>query len=308
MKPVLFLSSGDVLADRRYDYARALRARGDLDAAADLLMQAVEIAPDFASAWFALGDLRDSQDDHDAAVAAFVEATRADPDDRHGARVRLMRLGAATHSEMPPGYIAALFDQYAPAFEASLVGDLSYRGPQLLRDAVARVCRAQQRPVRFARALDCGCGTGLAARAFADVVDTFAGFDLSPQMVAKARATGLYEALAVGDMVDGLRDTAPASADLVLVADAAIYLPDLAPLCGAAARALTRRGLLALTCETHDGPGVLLGRALRFAHGRDHVEAALAAAGLIPVHLTRESARHEDGLPAPGLVIVGEKV
>ncbi len=48
----LFLSSGDLIADRRYQHARDLAARGDLQAAADLFAQAVERAPDFASAWF----------------------------------------------------------------------------------------------------------------------------------------------------------------------------------------------------------------------------------------------------------------
>ena len=40
----LFLSSGDLIADRRYDFARDLQLRGDLSAAADLLQQAIELA------------------------------------------------------------------------------------------------------------------------------------------------------------------------------------------------------------------------------------------------------------------------
>jgi hypothetical protein len=39
----LFLSSGDLMADRRFDFARDLRLKGDL-AAADLLLQAAELA------------------------------------------------------------------------------------------------------------------------------------------------------------------------------------------------------------------------------------------------------------------------
>ena len=56
----LFLSSGLIpIADRRYDFARDLQMRGDLPAAADLLLQAIELAPNFASAWFTLGEVRD---------------------------------------------------------------------------------------------------------------------------------------------------------------------------------------------------------------------------------------------------------
>jgi ABC-type phosphate/phosphonate transport system substrate-binding protein len=47
----LFLSSGDLVADRRFDFARDLQLKGDLAAAADLLQQATDLAPGFASAW-----------------------------------------------------------------------------------------------------------------------------------------------------------------------------------------------------------------------------------------------------------------
>ena len=46
----LFLSSGDLMADRRFEFARDLHMKGDLPAAADLLMQAIELAPNFTSA------------------------------------------------------------------------------------------------------------------------------------------------------------------------------------------------------------------------------------------------------------------
>src|SRR5450756_2024464 len=55
----LFLSSGDLVADRRFDFARDLQLKGDLAAAADLFLQATELAPGFASAWFTLAEIRD---------------------------------------------------------------------------------------------------------------------------------------------------------------------------------------------------------------------------------------------------------
>jgi len=71
MTEPMFLSSGDLIADRRYDYARALDKRGDLAGAADLYRQAVEIAPGFASAWFALGEVRARLGDAGGAAARF---------------------------------------------------------------------------------------------------------------------------------------------------------------------------------------------------------------------------------------------
>jgi predicted TPR repeat methyltransferase len=303
----LFLSSGDLVADRRFDFARDLQMKGDLAAAADLLLQAIELAPGFASAWFTLGQIREQLGEQDAAAAAFRKARQADPEDRHGASLRLMLLGAQELSDMPQAYVRTLFDQYAPRFETALVDDLGYRGPALLFKAVLAARHAIRKPAFFKRGIDLGCGTGLAASAFASEVDHFIGIDLSPRMIERARASGLYAQLEVGDMVEGLRGRPDASADLILAADAMVYLSDLAPLLRQAARVLAAGGLIAFTVETHGGEGVILGEGLRYAHGAGYVRAALGEAGLALARLDDLSARNEDNAPVPGLVVVAAK-
>jgi predicted TPR repeat methyltransferase len=303
----LFLSSGDMIADRRFDFARDLQMKGDLAAAADLLLQAIDLAPGFASAWFTLGEIREQLGERDAAIAAFRKAVAADPEDRHGASLRLMLLGADKLSAMPPAYVRALFDQYAPKFEAALVGDLGYRGPSLLFKAVLSARAAIRKPAFFKRAIDLGCGTGLAASAFTREVDEFIGIDLSPRMIERARLTGLYAELEVAEMVQGLREQPDASADLILAADAMVYLSDVAPLLHESKRVLAGGGLLAFTVETHDGDGVILGEGLRYAHGAPYVRASIEAAGLALSRLENLSARNEDNTPVPGLVVVATK-
>ena len=303
----LFLSSGDMIADRRFDFARDLQLKGDLAAAADLLLQATELAPGFASAWFTLGEIREQLGEREQAVVAFRKAREADPDDRHGAGLRLTLLGAEPLSAMPPAYVRALFDQYAPRFEAALVDDLGYRGPSLLFKAVLATRAAIRKPAFFKRAIDLGCGTGLAAAAFAKEVDHFTGIDLSPRMVERARSTGLYARLEVAEMVEALCGKPDGSADLILAADAIIYLSDLMAILREARRVLVSGGLLAFTLETHGGDGVVLGEGLRYAHGAAYVRASIAAAGLTLSHLDRLSARNEDNAPVPGLVVVATK-
>lgn len=295
----LFLTSGDLIADRRYQFARDFEARGDLAAAADLFAQAAEAAPGFASAWFALGMVRAALGDRDGAVAAFVRARAADPEDRHGAALQLVRLGASDEA-MTAGYVRAVFDQYAPRFDAAL-GALGYRGPELLLNAV----RAQAS--RFATMIDLGCGTGLAAEAFRPVVETMIGVDLSPAMVEAARGKGVYQRLAVGDVVAFLDGEPAASADLIVAADVFVYLGDLAPVLAASVRALAAGGLLAFTVETHDGEGVVLGEKLRYAHAAATVAETLAAAGLTIVTLESCSSRMESGMPVAGLLAVARK-
>ena len=204
----LFVSSGDLIADRRYKWAIDLAGRGDLAGAADILVQTVELAPAFATAWFALGTIRDALGDRAAAVAAFERASAADTEDYHGARLQLARLGAgAATPAMTATYVRRLFDQHAPDFDAAMLERLDYRGPQLLLDSVRAVATP---PLRLGSALDLGCGTGLGGAAFRPHVDWLVGVDLSPAMIAQARRKGLYDRLVAQDLLTFLGEKPPA--------------------------------------------------------------------------------------------------
>src|ERR1700732_2473857 len=168
----LFVSSGDFIADRRYKSALELASRGGFAAAADVRTQNGAVVPRFATAWFALGAIRDRLGDREGAVTAFAEARDADPEDYHGARLQLARLGAGeANPAMTANYVRRLFDQTAARYDAALTEHLNYRGPAILREAVEAAMRAAGRPMRFGTMLDLGCGTGLAGAAFRPCVD-----------------------------------------------------------------------------------------------------------------------------------------
>src|SRR6516165_4295487 len=197
----LFVSSGDLVSDRRYKAAVELAARGDFAAAADVLTQTVEAAPGFATAWFALGAIRDRLGDRDAAVAAFRAASDADPEDYHGARLQRARLGAGPEiPAMTEPYLRRLFDQYAGRYDASLIEHLHYRGPALLRDAVTSARQRMGQATHFGSLLDLGCGTGLAGEVFRPFAGRLVGVDLSAAMIARAEAKGDSDRLAVGNL------------------------------------------------------------------------------------------------------------
>jgi len=296
------VSSGDLIADRRYAIARELERRGEFLAAADVLAQALERVPGFSIAWFALADVRERLGDRGGAVAAFRRARALDASDAQGAGLRLARL-QAKNAPMPPAYVRTLFDQYALRYDRALVEELAYRAPHLLREAVEKVQAARGLPAKFRRMLDLGCGTGLAGEAFADCCDAMFGIDLSPAMIEQARRKNLYRGLLLADLTEALeREREPA--DLIVAADAFVYLADLEPVCRAAARVLEGGGLFAFTTETHAGAGIVLGEKLRYAHSADHVRAALAAAGLSVLALAPASPRTENAVPVPGLVVV----
>lgn len=305
MASPVFASSGDLLADRRYDYAMAAKAEGDLAAAADLLEQALEIAPRWAAGWFALGEVEAARGLREAAVRAFARALDRDPADAMGARLALARLGAGdAASAMTPAYVAALFDQYAPRFDRTLRDRLAYRGPEVLLEAVTRACATRGRTLAFRRMIDLGCGTGLAAEVFAAAAAVMDGVDLSARMVEIARAKGLYRSLAVGDLGAFLAGETGASADLILAADVFVYVADLSGVAAEAARIAVPGGLFAFTVETHAGEGVVLGAGLRYAHARALVRETLAQAGFDVAVLDEVSTRQEGDVPVPGLVAV----
>ena len=300
----IHLSSGNLIADRRFEWARDLAAKGDLAGAADLLTQALELAPDYAAAWFALGELREKLDDRAGAVAAFRQAAQADPADRHGAALHLIRLGAQPAAAMPAGYVRALFDGYAPAFDRALTEGLGYRAPELLLRAVAAACARER--MRFGAALDLGCGTGLAGAAFRPFCDRLVGVDLSPAMLAQARAKGLYDRVVEAEVLDFLGAEAAAKTryQLILAADMFMYLDALAPVLTAAALVLAPSAMIAFSVETHAGDGVILHDSLRYAHGAAYVRAALNSAGLKLISLDAAATRTEKGAPVPGLIVV----
>ncbi len=298
------LSSGNLIADRRFEWARDREAKGDLSGAADLLMQALELAPGYASAWFALGELRERLGDRTGAIAAFENANAADPSDHHGATVHLMRLGACATAAMPEGYVRALFDGYAPGFDEALTEGLGYRAPELLFRTV-QAAHAGAR-MKFGSLLDLGCGTGLAALPFRPFSDWMVGVDLSAAMLAQARGKGLYDRLIEAEVQRFLAGEAKIGAHyhLVLAADVFMYFDELGPVLEAVALVVAPAGRLAFSVETHDGDGILLRETLRYAHSEAHVQQAVTAAGLKPVSLDYASTRTEKGVPVPGLIVL----
>ena len=302
----LFVSSGDLIADRRYKWAIDQAARGDFVAAADILAQTVEVAPMFATAWFALGAIRDRLGDRTGAIAAFEKARDADPDDYHGARLQLARLGSGeTTPAMSEAYIRRLFDQYAARFDTALTERLAYRGPAVLRKAVEDAVHAAQRPLRFCSVLDLGCGTGLAGAAFAPLADRLVGVDLSPAMVAQAESKQLYDRLITGELAAFLKEELDKgeSYDLVVAADVFVYVNDLASVLAAAA---TPSGVLAFTVETHPDGGVKLLQTLRYAHSEPYIRRALTEAGLTAASLAKAAVRSEKGVPVDSLVVIAK--
>src|SRR5829696_7573936 len=283
----LLRSSGDLLADRRFGHAEAAFADGDHQAAADLASQVLELVPRFAPAHALLGRARLALGERDAAIGALRRAVAIAPEEAFS-----------------PGYVRALFDDYAPRFDKHLVRNLNYRGPELTAAALRRACALRGRAFRFRRGLDLGCGTGLAARALEGRAAMIEGVDLSPRMLAKAKKTHLYDRLHEGDLVGFLDECPEASADLLVAVDVFVYMASLAPAFRAARRVLARDGLFAFSVQARDGDGFALGEDGRYSHGEAYLRRLAAECGFTVAFLQEASTRQDRGEDVPGLVTV----
>lgn len=298
MKP-LQASSGDLNADRRADFAEMLLASGEPAQAAELLLGALELAPQWAAGWFRLGEMHEAGGLLDQAAQAWAMALKLEPADRLGAALKLQLIGKAPAVTAPPSaFVETLFDHYADTFEESLVGKLGYRLPDFLGQAIGKA-----RSGRFRQALDLGCGTGLMGERLRPFVDRLEGYDISAGMLRKAKAKGIYDLLSKADLQ---RFSHPGlGADLVVAADVFIYVGALEGIVGAVADMLADGGIFAFSVETLAGGGdFTLRPSRRYAHSEAYARRVLSANGFAVLSLESMVIRHDRRDPVEGLAIV----
>jgi predicted TPR repeat methyltransferase len=298
--------------------------------------QLCERQPGHAAAWLHRGQALQALERHDEALPCFERATAADPtladawshrgamlkdrgqleDAAHCFRQALAQgadpdvtryllasvTGEAAPAQSPPPYVRFLFDSYAGGFDEHLVQVLHYDAPQRLVDGLAA-----QGWSGFDAALDLGCGTGLCGQALRGApavrVGRLDGVDLSPQMLARARARGAYETLFEAELGEHLHATA-ARYQLVLAADVFIYVGDLAAVFEGVRRVLLPGGVFAFSAEaaddTHD---FRLLPSSRYAHSRRYLQALAARHGFSVRQVDEQPLREDQRRPVMGLYV-----
>ncbi len=303
------LSSGDVIADRRADYARMLAEGGDAEAAAELMEQALDLAPGWAAGWYRLATYQEKVGKADAAVQAYRRTLDLDPEDIFGAGLKLALLGDAQTPARPSSrYVERLFDDYADRFETSLVEKLDYSVPEKLAALVASTGR------HYRRAVDLGCGTGLLGPEIRSRVAQLEGFDLSQNMLAKAAEKHVYDHLAQADLSLASQASGIFSgggrqrADLVTAADVLMYLGNLESVLAIVDDLAAPGADFAFSVEDGgEGNGFHLAPSLRYAHTQTYVEGLAAAHGLEILDLVKTTIRKDGGKPVSGILFLTRK-
>lgn len=272
---------------------------GEPAAAAELMLGALELAPNWALGWFRLGEMHEASGDMAAAANAWRRALELEPRDPFGAGLKLELIGEAGPGGAPPSaFVEALFDQYAPKFDDSLVNRLAYSVPALL-DAAIRAAH----PGRFASAVDLGCGTGLMGEKLRPVCDHLEGYDISAGMLRIARDKAVYDRLVKADLQTLVREGEPV--DLVTAADVFMYVGELEKVIATGSSMLREGGVFAFSVEHWRGQGdLILQPSRRYAHSETYVRSVLNKNALTLLSLEPHMIRQDRGLPIEGLIVI----
>jgi predicted TPR repeat methyltransferase len=295
-------SSGNVVADKRAHYARQCADSKDYDVAIDVMTQALELAPHWASGWYSLGEYLEKTNNVVGAHSAYGQALYFSNTDYLGAGLKIAHLAQVTLDTVPLAYTDALFDGYADRFDIALVKTLNYVAPMRLAAMLQEKTTFQ----KFAKAIDLGCGTGLMAAQVRHQIGQLTGVDLSASMLAKAMAKGLYDRLIKADMTDALLQHTGMS--LVMAADVFIYSANLEQVFSLVSASLQTQGLFLFCVEKHDGfEPWKLRESMRHAHSEHYVDTILFQNGFVVLAQETGPIRSDCARPVVGLYYLAQK-
>lgn len=254
--------------------------------------------PEDPQAHYAYGTCLATIGDMPASIAALERALTLSPDDND------IRIALAVAGKKPPPAphlksVRHLFDSYAERFDKELVDNLNYRVPERLAAIIASSGRV------WDRILDVGCGTGLMGANLRPHARHLTGVDLSSQMIEKAKARGVYDAIYKGDCVAFLQQI-EGHYDLMVATDVLIYFGDLTDLFRAAKLRLAPGGRFWFSVEARDGDGFSVALSQRYQHSSAYLRTTANAAGLRLAYEQPIDIRLESGKPVRGLLVALE--
>ncbi len=256
-----------------------------------------------ADNWTFLGDLQREMGQLQEAAHSYRQAL-ARGGDAQMLHHCLAALSPQQQAPAPPRrYVQTLFDEYAADFDDHLVGLLRYQGHDKLIEHLP------QPPAQgWSRVLDLGCGTGLCGQLIRSRAKHLSGVDLSPAMIAKAGARGVYDELITGDINDHLAHSGE-HFDLVLAADVFIYVGPLERTFELLGQRMSSGACLAFTIEpAAQGAGVQLLPSLRYAHSTTYLQALAQANHFGNWQQVHAPIRQDQDHPVDGLYIYLRKL
>jgi predicted TPR repeat methyltransferase len=250
---------------------------------------------------YAYGCVLVQLDSRRQAAEVFEQWLQADPQNPIARHLSAAALGSQSISKASPGYVRALFDQYASHFDENLAR-LRYCGPELVLRALTHLGTVATGGWKV---LDAGCGTGLVGAALRPLASELIGVDLSTVMLDVARRRMIYDDLVCSDIVDYFRERFQ-EFDVIAAADLLTYIGDLREFFEHAAHALRPGGFVVALAESlKTAEDYRLNPTGRFCHSREYLHQVMSSAGLTVPYFEEDAMRHESKKPISTWVAVG---
>ena len=172
-------------------------SKGLISDAINTLEALIKETPNDALLFNMTGGCYASQGDIDLAIKFYEKALVLKPDYAIPQHMLNSLLGN-TSKGPPPEYVKNLFDDYAERFDKSLLDQLQYKLPFLIKEIILKIDPTR---TKFNKVIDLGCGTGLSGANLRGISNNLTGIDISVNMITKARELGTYDSLIVGDII-----------------------------------------------------------------------------------------------------------
>ena len=269
--------------------ADKLRGDGYVLAALVCQQHATVLSPDNEDYWYDLGEIEYMRGKREEARIAYEKYLSI-----HGKDAEIEHILISLRDEPAPprasdSCIKELYARFSRTYDKNMVGELGYQGPLRMTE----VLNAQLGNISGLTILDLGCGTGLAGKELRPRANYLAGIDLSPEMIAKARETGAYDALEVAEITHWLSSSDQPLFSLITACDCLIYFGDLRQVIVPAARRLTPDGRILFTVESSPTDPFRLTDSGRYRHSKAHIESVAGEAGMVVERISEGFLRWE---------------
>jgi len=241
-------------------------SKGIISDAIDTLEELIKDSPNDALLFNMIGGCYASQGKSDLAIKFYEKALILKPDYAIPQHM-LNSLQGNTTKGPPKEYVKNLFDDYAERFDKSLLDQLHYKLPFLIKEIIIKIDPTR---TKFDKVIDLGCGTGLSAAALRGISNNLNGIDISVNMVSKARDLGIYDSLFVGDIVEIL-SLVKEKYDLFIALDVLIYIGEVESIFNAVKNCCNKKALFIFSIEIQEGDDYSLLKSSRYAHSENYI-------------------------------------
>jgi predicted TPR repeat methyltransferase len=292
-------AAGELSAPELITITKRLREIGNVQAAYLCGKRTVELVPENWDAWYDLGEIAQCVGKREEARAAYQLYFDHHPEDSEIAHLLIALKDEAPPPRASDQAITHIYKSFAASYDTRMRDDLKYVGPERLMEATAPLLKS----TAHLNVLDLGCGSGFASVVLKPMAAHLTGLDLSPEMVALAKARNLYDHLEVAEITSWL-ENGKEPFDLIFSSDCIIYFGDISRITAAASGRLKPGAVYAFSMELGKTYPFQLTDTGRYTHHPDHVRAAAAKAGLTVARLEESFLRMEWGEEVTGLYAV----